>query len=126
MRPDEGVSLSARARRPLPERRSSGRTHVGETTIFTKDGIFTALLENVSMGGLFLRTNKPIEVGELIEITIPLPSYLPDGRREKIVVDAVAVRIEDYGVAFRFHEIDDDISDALFLLTEPHPSTLTH
>lgn len=108
------------------ERRSSGRTHIGETTIFTKDGIFTALLENVSMGGLFLRTNKPIELGELIEITIPLPASLQDGRRRKIIVDAVAIRVEDYGVAFRFHEVDDDISDALFMLTEPHPSIMTH
>jgi len=108
------------------ERRSSGRTHVGETTIFTKDGIFTALLENVSMGGLFLRTNKPIEVGELIEITIPLPSASPDGQRKKIVVDAVAIRVEEHGVAFRFHEIDEDATNALFILTEPQSSTLTH
>ena len=98
---------------------------MGETTIFTKDGIFTALLENVSMGGMFIRTNKPIEVGELIEITIPLPSPLPYAPNSKIVVDAVAVRVEEYGVAFKFHEVNDDIYNALLFLTDP-PKPVTN
>jgi Tfp pilus assembly protein PilZ len=106
------------------ERRSSSRTHIDETTIFTKDGIFTAMLENISMGGLFLRTNKPIQVGEMIEITIPLPSPVPDGPKKKIVVDAVAVRVEEHGIAFRFHEVNDDIYNALLYLTDP-PRALT-
>jgi hypothetical protein len=103
------------------ERRSSRRTRVDETTIFTKDGIFTALLENISMGGLFLRTNKPIELGEIIEITIPLPSTAPEG---KIVIDAVAVRVEEHGVAFKFIEMNDNTYNALLHLTDSSPSAL--
>ncbi|HEX8960082.1 MAG TPA: PilZ domain-containing protein [Geobacteraceae bacterium] len=108
------------------ERRSSRRTHIDETAIFTKDGIFSALLVDISMGGLFLRTNKQIAVGEIIEITIPLPSPSSDGQKTKIVVDAVAVRVEEHGVAFRFLEMNDNAYNALLLLTDPQPTTSTN
>lgn len=108
------------------ERRASKRMFIDETAIFTKDGIFTAILENISTGGLFLRTNKPIEVGEIIEITIPLPSALPDNPQNKIVIDAVAVRVEEQGVAFRFLEMNDNTYKALLLFTDPNPIALTN
>ncbi len=113
-------------RRHCMERRSSRRTLIDETAIFTKDGIFTALLENISMGGLFLRTNKPIAVGEIIEITIPLPLPSSEGQKTKIVVDAVAVRVEEHGVAFKFLEMNDNTYNALLFLTDPQPTTLTN
>ncbi len=97
------------------DRRGSGRVEMGdEASMFTKDGYFTAVLENISMGGLFLRTNKPIEVGERIEITIPLPEH--QGRNE-ITVHVTAIRVMPNGVAFTFNNIDDDTYSALLHLT---------
>src|SRR5574340_875852 len=107
------------------ERRSSRRTHVDETAIFTKDGIFSALLVDISMGGLFLRTNKQIAVGEIIEITIPLLSPSSDGQKTKIVVDAVAVRVEEHGVAFKFLEMNDNTYNAFLFLSDSQPASVT-
>lgn len=98
------------------ERRSSNRIAVkDETTLFTHEGYFTAILENISAGGIFLRTNRCIEIGETIEITIPLPDS-PDN--SSIVVRVVAVRITDNGVAFKFEDVDDNTRNALFHLTK--------
>jgi len=83
------------------ERRLLSRIPIDhETTIMTKDGNFTGVLENISMGGFFLRTNKHIEVGENVEVDIPFTSSV------NIVTNVIAVRIEDDGIAFKFENID--------------------
>jgi Tfp pilus assembly protein PilZ len=97
------------------ERRGSGRLAISnEASIVTKDGYFSAVLENISTGGLFLRTNKCIEIGDKIEITIPLPGS-PDNKN--LIVNVVAVRIMDTGVAFKFVDIDENAQSMLFHLT---------
>ena len=96
------------------EKRSSNRVCINdEITIFTKDGYFRAVLENISACGLFLRTNKQIVIGEMIELTIPL-TYSP----KNIRVDVVAVRVVDDGVAFKFQVIDDNAQSALLHLLD--------
>jgi Tfp pilus assembly protein PilZ len=98
------------------ERRNFNRLSINnEISIFTKDGYFTALMENISAGGLFLRTNKNIEIGEMIEISIPLPNS-PD--KKNIKVDIVAVRVMDNGIAFKFQVIDDNAQCALLHLLD--------
>jgi PilZ domain-containing protein len=83
------------------ERRLLSRIPIDhETTIMTKDGNFTGVLENISMGGFFLRTNKRIEVGENVEVDIPFTSTV------NIVTNVIAIRIEDDGIAFKFENID--------------------
>lgn len=97
------------------ERRGSLRLGLNdETSMFTKDGYFSAVLENISVGGLFLRTNKSIEVGDMVEITIPIPN-IPD--MKNITVNVVAARIMSNGVAFKFDELDDKAQSALLYLT---------
>jgi Tfp pilus assembly protein PilZ len=97
------------------ERRGSDRSgNNQETSIVTKDGYFTAVLENISTGGLFLRTNKNIELGDMIEISIPVPNS-PDNRI--LTVHVVAVRVMDNGVAFRFKDLDEDAQSVLLHLT---------
>jgi hypothetical protein len=71
-----------------------------ETTIMTKDGNFRGVLENISMGGFFLRTNKRIEVGENVAVDIPFTSSV------NIVTNVTAIRIENDGIAFKFEKID--------------------
>ena len=97
------------------ERRHDDRRDLNEeTSIFTKDGYFTAILANISMGGLFLRTNKPIQIGETIEVTIPLPGH---HEKKELVVMVTAARIVDGGIAFQFTGMDDAMYSALLHLT---------
>ena len=83
------------------ERRLFDRIHIDhQTTIMTKDGNFTGILENLSMGGFFLRTNNHIELGEKIEVDIPFANNV------NIVTNVTAVRVEHSGIAFKFENID--------------------
>ena len=71
-----------------------------ETTIMTKDGNFTGILENISMGGFFLRTDNRVEVGENVEVDIPFNNNV------NIVTNVTAIRIENNGIAFKFENVD--------------------
>ena len=83
------------------ERRLFSRIPIGhETTIMTKEGNFTGVLENISMGGFFLRINKQMEVGENVEVDIPFTNNV------NIVTNVTAIRIENNGIAFKFENID--------------------
>jgi hypothetical protein len=83
------------------ERRLLSRVPIDhETTIMTKEGNFTGVLENISMGGFFLRTNKHLEVGENVEVDISVTSSV------NIVTNVTAIRIENNGIAFKFENID--------------------
>ena len=100
----------------IMERRHSSRIGMHEeASIVTKDGNFSAILENISMGGLFLRTNWPVEIGEKVEISIPMPWNYSE---RDLTVNVIAVRIMNEGIAFRFDNIDDDTCSALLHLTD--------
>jgi hypothetical protein len=73
-----------------------------ETTIMTKDGNFTGVMENISLGGFFLRINNRVEVGEKIAVEISLQN---DKRNLNIITNATVVRIEENGIAFKFDEL---------------------
>jgi len=73
-----------------------------ETTIVTKDGNFTGIMENISLGGFFLRLNNRIEVGEKIAVEISLQNNL---KNVNIITNATVVRIEENGIAFKFDEM---------------------
>ncbi len=72
------------------------------TTIMTKDGNFTGIMENISLGGFFLRINNQIEVGDKIAVEISLQNNL---RNVNIITNATVVRIEENGIAFKFDEM---------------------
>lgn len=76
-----------------------------KATITTMDGATQCIAENISMGGLFIRTGYGIKVGEKTQITVPLPKA---ARKDFITVDGIAVRVEDGGVAFKFHNVELD------------------
>ena len=83
------------------ERRLFDRIHIDhETTIMTKDGNFTGVLENISMGGFFLRTNRQIEVGENVGVNIPFTNNV------NIVTNVTAIRIANNGIAFKFEQME--------------------
>jgi Tfp pilus assembly protein PilZ len=69
----------------------------------TKDGFFAGMLENICMGGLFLRTNNSMEVGTGLEVNLPLTA---NSTNITIAASVVAVRIENHGIAFQFDNLD--------------------
>ena len=73
-----------------------------QTTVITKDGRFTGIIENISMGGFFLRIINRIELGEKIAAEIVLQN---DVRNMNIITNATVVRIEDNGIAFKFEQM---------------------
>ncbi len=68
------------------------------TTVITRDGSFTGMIENISMGGFYLRTADRLEVGEMIQADISLN----EGKNVNIMTNATVVRIDDNGIAFKF------------------------
>ena len=73
------------------------------TTIMTKDGLFAGKLENICMGGLFLRTNNHMAVGSTLDVSVPLTG---NSTNTTIAANVVAVRIENNGVAFQFDNLE--------------------
>ncbi len=70
-----------------------------ETTVMTKDGNFTGIIDNISMGGFYLRTNGRLTMGENIQVDIALKN---GHRNVNIITNATVVRIEENGIAFKF------------------------
>jgi hypothetical protein len=66
---------------------------------------FEASTENLSLNGLFVRTERTLPDGERAEIKINVPSA---SRSPFITVDGVVVRHDDHGMAFQFKSLDHD------------------
>ncbi len=96
------------------QRRNFPRQRINaEATIKSMAGTMKCATDNISMGGLFVRTEQGMEVGEKTEITIHLPDYRNNG----IVVVGIVTRIDQSGIAFKFHNVGhDSFCDLLTLL----------
>jgi hypothetical protein len=68
-----------------------------------QDGVFMGKLENISLGGLFIRTNKRISIGDEIEINLPLRS---EARMINLAATLIAIRSDREGAAFTFRDLD--------------------
>ncbi len=66
---------------------------------------FEASTENLSLNGLFIRTEKKVPEGERAEININMPSA---SRSPYFMVDGIVVRNDDHGMAFQFRSLDHD------------------
>ncbi len=69
------------------------------------DNSFQALTENMSLDGVYIRTDRSIPVGNRAEITFNLPSA---SRSSMITIKGVVVRNDVHGFAFRFNSLDQD------------------
>jgi Tfp pilus assembly protein PilZ len=74
-----------------------------EIEALAQDGFFIGILENISLGGLFIRTKKCISVGDQIEINIPLRCEFT---MSNFAAKLIAIRSESEGVAFTFNDLD--------------------
>jgi len=71
--------------------------------VLAQDGYFTGILENISLGGLFIRTKKGINVGDEIEINMPLRSEFT---LANITAKLIAIRSDSEGAAFTYNDLD--------------------
>jgi len=86
------------------ENRFFRRVHINHRIdALAHDGIFQCRLENISLGGLFIKTKKCISPGDQIEINIPLRN---DFTISKFTAKLTAIRSEERGTAFIFKELD--------------------
>ena len=67
------------------------------------DTAFRGEVENLSLHGIFIKTDHSMEVGTQAEIVIGLTSIEPE---IVIQISATAVRIGDGGIGFQFARID--------------------
>ena len=74
-----------------------------EIKALAQDGFFIGVLENISLGGLFIRTKKCIGVGDQIEINMPLRCEFT---MSNFAAKLIAIRNESEGVAFTFNDLD--------------------
>ncbi len=77
---------------------SQAMVMIGEQT-------FEALTENLSVNGLFIRTDRRVPVGNRAEITFNLPSA---SRSSTMTINGVVVRNDVHGLAFQFRSLDHD------------------
>jgi hypothetical protein len=89
-----------------PERRIFRRVPMSAEIILTAEyGVFTGMMVNLSMGGLFVVISRRMKaaVGDPLRISIPLTGeFLNDS----IHVAGTVVRVERKGLAVRFQEMD--------------------
>ncbi len=74
-------------------------------TVLIGGQTFDALTENLSLNGLFVRSDKHLPVGNKAEILFSLPSA---SRNSAIKVNGVVVRNDVHGMAFQFGSLDED------------------
>jgi uncharacterized protein (TIGR02266 family) len=63
----------------LPENGCSTRQHrryayCADATFHTRDAVRCGVTENISAGGIFVRTPEPQPVGEIVTLLVPLPT----------------------------------------------------
>jgi len=69
---------------------------------FAQDDVFTGIIENISLGGLFVRTDKEVAVGDKVQLNISLSH---DSMNIHIVANGIAMRVGNKGVAFKFDNL---------------------
>jgi hypothetical protein len=76
-----------------------------QAMIMTGEQAFEVSTENLSLNGLFVRTDQKMLKGERAEIRINVPSA---SRSPFLTVDGEVVRNDNHGLAFQFKSLDHD------------------
>lgn len=90
----------------MPNKRRFDRIQfVSLAMVKTGGQSFEASTENLSLNGLFIRTEKRLPVGNRAEVMFVLPSA---SRSSEISVHGAVVRYDNDGMAFQFRSLDHD------------------
>jgi uncharacterized protein (TIGR02266 family) len=100
---------------PAEERRRSARTLAQiEVEYATVDELFTEFTRNINEGGVFVTTERPLELDEAVQLSFQLP-----GAADSIRATGRVVRIqtkEEHGVAgmgIEFDQLDNAAREAI-------------
>ena len=78
---------------------------IAEYTV--NEGTFRDIIKNISAGGLFVRTSRPISVGQDIKLSFPLFDFNQD-----VTVHGKIVKIDHTGFAVQFFKpIEELVSE---------------
>jgi hypothetical protein len=78
---------------------------ISQAMVMTGSQRFEALTKDLSLDGLFIATDRLIPVGQMVSISLKMPSV---SRSSELSVDGVVVRSSVRGVAFRFKSLGHD------------------
>jgi Tfp pilus assembly protein PilZ len=92
-------------------KRNTDRKYIKVSVDYSvKDKFYTDTIENVSSGGAFIRTTRPIEVGEATTMVASIP-----GMEKNLKMKGKVVRRTEEGVGVEFFEEHKEIlSDIYF------------
>lgn len=90
-----------------------------EIILSAENGVYTGLAVNLGMGGVFVAISRRMKaaVGDQLRITIPLTG---DSFEDSIQVNGMVVRVEQGGIAVRFHEMDRIAFHTLLAIVNRH------
>jgi hypothetical protein len=89
-------------------KRSFRRVNVKDgTCILMKSGFFNGIIENISLGGVFVSSDIPLNVMDKVHMSMFLPS---NAGGIEIDTDIVATRVENRGIAFKYDCLDRENS----------------
>ena len=89
----------------MPDRNFKRIRFMTKAMVISGDHCFDALTENISIGGLFIRTDQMIPVGKTVAVILYLPSV---SRSSTLTANCVVVRKRANGLAFQFKSLDHD------------------
>jgi hypothetical protein len=90
----------------MPDRKFNRIRFESQATVRMADQSFEALTENLSLNGLYLRTDRQLPLGRRASISLNLPSA---STSSTITVDGEVVRNDINGMAFQFKSMDFEL-----------------
>jgi len=76
-----------------------------EATVMVGGCAFPVLTDNLSLNGIYLKTERHFPVGKRAEITFDLPSA---SRGSVLTVNGIVVRNDVHGLALQFKSLDQE------------------
>jgi hypothetical protein len=70
--------------------------------VMKNDHILLGTIKNISLGGLYVTSDIHLSVMDRVQISISLPN---DSRQMEIDTEAVVVRVENKGIAFKYENL---------------------
>jgi len=89
----------------MPDRNFKRIRFMTKAMVISGDHCFDAMTENISIGGLFIRTDQIIQAGKVVAIILYLPSV---SRSSTLTANCIVVRKGVNGLAFQFKTLDHE------------------
>lgn len=89
----------------MPNRRFRRVQFESKAMVRTLNQSFEAYTENLSVNGLFIRTERRLPIGNLAEVLLQIPSA---SSNSSFTAQVNVVRSDVHGIAFQFLSLDHD------------------